>query len=56
MDYEQKHQEDLEAAKGWLTIAKENDNKIAIQILEKFFPELRESEDERIRSRNNDMA
>lgn len=49
MDYEQKHKEDLEAAKGWLAIAKENNNKIAIQILEKFFPELRESEDERIR-------
>lgn len=49
MNYEQKHQEDLEAAKGWLAIAKENNNKIAIQILEKFFPELRESEDEKIR-------
>ena len=49
MNYEQKHKEDLEAAKGWLAIAKENGNKIAIQILEKFFPELRESEDERIR-------
>ncbi len=49
MNYEQKHQEDLEAAKGWLAIAKENNNTIAIQILEKFFPELRESEDERIR-------
>ena len=50
MDYEKKHQEDLEAAKGWLAIAKENDNKIAIQILEKFFPELRESEDEKWRN------
>ena len=49
MNNEQKHQEDLEAAKGWLAIAKENDNKIAIQILENLFPELRESEDERIR-------
>lgn len=49
MNYEQKHQEDLEAAKGWLAIAKENDNKIAIQILEKFFPELKESEDEKTR-------
>lgn len=43
------HQEDLEAAKGWLAIAKKNNNEIAIQILERFFPELRESEDERIR-------
>lgn len=49
MNYKQKHQEDLEAAKGWLAIAKENNNTIAIQILEKFFPELKESEDERIR-------
>jgi hypothetical protein len=49
MNYEQKHQEDLEAAKGWLAIAKENNNTIAIQILKKFFPELKESEDEKIR-------
>jgi len=49
MDYEKKNQEDLESAKGLLAIAKENNNKIAIQIIEKFFPELRESEDERIR-------
>lgn len=48
-NYEQKHKEDLEEAKGWLAIAKENNDKIAIQILEKFFPELKESEDERIR-------
>lgn len=48
MNYK-KHKEDLEAAKGWLAIAKENNNMIAIQILEKFFPELKESEDERIR-------
>jgi UDP-glucose 4-epimerase len=46
MNYEQKYKEDLEAAKGWLAIAKENNNKIAIQILEKLFPELFESEDE----------
>ena len=50
MNYEEKHKEDLEAAKGWLVIAKENNNKIAIQILEKFFPELKESEDEKIRN------
>lgn len=49
MDYEKKYKEDLEAAKGWLAIAKENHNKIAIQILEKFFPELKESEDEKIK-------
>lgn len=49
MNYEQKHQEDLEAAKSWLAIAKENNNTIAIQILEKFFPELKESKDEKIR-------
>lgn len=49
MSQEEERKEDLEAAKGWLAVAKENDNKIAIQILEKFFPELRESEDERIR-------
>jgi hypothetical protein len=49
MDYEKKHQEDLESAKGWLAIAKENDNKIAVQILENLFPELKESEDEKIR-------
>lgn len=49
MDYKEKHKEDLESAKGWLAIAKENNNKIAIQILENLFPELRESEDERIR-------
>lgn len=49
INYEQKHQEDLEAAKGWLTIAKENNNTIAIQILENLFPELHESDDERIR-------
>lgn len=44
-----KHQEDLQAAKGWLAIAKENNNKIAIQIIENLFPELKESEDEKIR-------
>ena len=49
MNHEEKHKEDLEAANGWLAIAKENDNKLAIQILEDFFPELKESEDERIR-------
>ena len=49
MNYEQKHQKDLEAANGWLALAKENNNTIAIQILEKFFPELKESEDEKIR-------
>lgn len=48
MNSEQKHKEDLEAAKGWLAIAKENNNMIAIQILENLFPELKESEDERI--------
>ena len=48
MNDKHKHQEDLEAAKGWLAIAKENDNKIAIQILENLFPELKESEDEKI--------
>jgi hypothetical protein len=48
-NYEKKHREDLESAKDWLAIAKENDNKIAIQIIEKFFPDLKESEDERIR-------
>jgi len=43
------YEEDLESAKGWLAIAKENNNNLAIQILEKLFPELKESEDERIR-------
>ena len=51
MDDEQKHKEDLEAAKGWLAIAKKNNNTIAIQILENLFSELRESEDERMRQR-----
>ena len=45
---ESKHK-DLETVKGWLALARENNNKLAIQILEKFFPELNESEDERIR-------
>lgn len=45
MSYEEK----LELAKGWLTIAKENSNKLAIQILENLFPELLESDDEKIR-------
>ena len=49
MNYEQKHKEDLEAAKGWLEIAKKDNNTMATQILEKFFPELKESEEERIR-------
>ena len=49
MDYNEKHKEDLESAKGWLAIAKETNNKQAVQILESLFPELRESEDERIR-------
>ena len=49
MTYEQKHQEDLDAAKDWLAIAKKNNNTIAIQVLEDLFPELRESEDERVR-------
>lgn len=43
MDYEKKHKEDLRTAKGWLAIAKENNNKIAIQIIENLFPELKES-------------
>jgi len=43
------YEEDLESAKEWLAIAKENNNNLAIQILEKLFPELKESEDERIR-------
>jgi len=47
-DYKQKHKEDFQEAKSWLTIAKENNNKLAIQILENLFPELKESE-ERIR-------
>ena len=33
MNYEQKYQKDLEAAKGWLAIAKENNNNISIQII-----------------------
>ena len=41
--------EDLIAAKEWYKIAKEQDNKLAIEILESKFPELKESEDERIR-------
>ena len=49
MNYEQKHQEDLDAAKDWLTIAKKDNNTMAIQILENLFPELSESEDEKIR-------
>lgn len=56
MSQEKKHKEDLEAAKGWYTIAKENDNKLGIQILEDLFPELRESEDERIRKRLVEIA
>jgi hypothetical protein len=49
MNDEQKRKEDLEAAKGWLAIAKKDNNAMAIQILENLFPELKESEDERIR-------
>lgn len=49
MNDEQKRKEDLEAAKGWYAIAKENDNKLGMQILENLFPELCESEDGRIR-------
>lgn len=43
--------EDLIAAKEWYRIAKEQDNKLAIEILESKFPELKEeSEDERVRN------
>ena len=49
MSKEQKHKEDLEAAKGWFAIANKDNNTMAIQILENLFPELRESEDDRIR-------
>lgn len=48
MNYGQKRKEDLEAANGWLAIAKKDNNTTAIQILENLFPELRESEDDRI--------
>ena len=43
------HKENLESAKEWYKIAKEQNNQLAIEILEKHFPELKESEDERIR-------
>ena len=48
-NYEQKHKEDLEAAKGWYKIAKDQNNQLAVEILETQFPELEESEDDRIR-------
>ena len=39
------YEETLEAAKGWYIIAKDQHNQLAIDILEKQFPELKESED-----------
>lgn len=42
--------EDLIVAKEWYRIAKEQNNKLAIEILENKFPELKESEDERVRN------
>ena len=45
MDYKEK----LEAARKWHAIVKEQNNQEAIKILEELFPELKESEDERIR-------
>ena len=48
MTQEEKHKEDLKAAKGWLAIAKKDNNTMAIQIMENLFPELSESEDEKI--------
>jgi hypothetical protein len=47
MNYEQKYKEDLKAAKGWLAIAKKDNNTTATQILENLFPELKENEDEK---------
>lgn len=41
--------EDFIAAKEWYKIAKEQDNKLAIEILESKFPELKEPEDEKTR-------
>lgn len=41
--------EDFIAAKEWYKIAKEQNNKLAIEILESKFPELKESDDEEIR-------
>ena len=43
------HKENLKSAKEWYKIAKEQHNQLAIEILEKKFPELAESDDERIR-------
>lgn len=40
---------DLETVKGWLTIARENNNKLAIQIIENLFPEVQEVMDPRIK-------
>lgn len=40
---------DLETVKGWLTIARENNNKLAIQIIENLFPEVQEVMDLRIK-------
>ena len=40
---------DLETVKGWLAIARENNNKLAIQIIENLFPEVQEVMDLRIK-------
>lgn len=47
MNEEQKHKEDLEAAKGWLEITKKDNNTMTIQILVNFFPMIKESENEK---------
>lgn len=49
MNNEQKSKEDLEATKGWLAIAKEDNNTMAIQNLGSHFRELKKSENEMIR-------
>lgn len=40
---------DLETVKGWFAIARENNNKLAIQIIENLFPEIPEVMDLRIK-------
>lgn len=46
---EEKHRKDLEVAKNWYKIAEQQNNEVAMNILKDLFPELCESEDERIR-------
>ena len=49
MDYEKKYKNSLEKMKGFYTYCKRCENKDTVAFLEDAFPELKESEDERIR-------